>query len=162
MKLMGAMLILLGGGGSYLLWKKQIWELTALYRCLLRDLSVLSWNICVRKRMLPDILATCFGDGPAARLFWNPLQGKLAQRRENLAESWRESAAALPDPLPQLMGALGDVVCVGGDVLRGAIEETREELTGLLHEQQQRAAQQGRLVAAICLSGALTLILVLI
>jgi len=59
----------------------------------------------------------------------------------------RLEAALGEDPAPEALAA--------------AIEETREELTRFLRAEQVRQAEQGRITAALCLSGACLLILVL-
>jgi len=162
MKLLGVCLIILGSGGYWLVWDRRRKAEMALYRSLLQDLAVLGWNICVRRRSLPDIAATCFPSGAAAERFWLPLLRLLERQELPLNECWRKTAAQLPEPLAGILSSLGELLGVGGNVLQGAIDETREELAGYLQERQRQEAQQGRLAAALCVSGALMLILVLL
>lgn len=162
MKLLGVWLIMLGSGGYWLVWERRRKAEIALYRSLLQDLAVLGWNICVRRRSLPDIAATCFSSGAAAERFWQPLLRLLERQELPLTGCWRAATGQLPEPLAGILGPLGELLGVGGNVLQGAIDETREELSGYLRERQRQEAQQGRLAAALCVSGALMLILVLL
>ena len=162
MKLLGACLIMLGSGGCWLVWERRRKAVTELYRSLLQDLAVLGWSICVRRRSLPDIAASCFPSGAAAERFWRPLLRMLERQELPLQDCWRAAARLLPEPLPGILDPLGELLGVGGNVLQGAVDETREELAGYLRERQRQEAQQGRLAAALCVSGALTLILVLL
>ena len=102
-------------------------------------------------------------EGLGARWLWQPLAEALErQETEGLPGCWARAAAGLPPPLDRYLAPLGAMVPAGGACLSAAIEETREELTGFLREEAARQAQQGRVNAALCLSGATLLILVLI
>ena len=57
---------------------------------------------------------------------------------------------------------MGPLLPEGGEVLAGAVEETREELTRFLREETVRQATQGRITAALSLAGACLAILVLV
>ena len=64
--------------------------------------------------------------------------------------------------LGTVLAPLGPLLPAGGERLAAAIEETREELAGFLRAETARQASRGRVTAALCLSGACLLILVLI
>ena len=91
------------------------------------------------------------------------LQARLErQETEGLPGCWARAAAGLPPPLDRYLAPLGAMVPAGGACLAAAIEETREELTGFVRAEAARQAGQGRITAALCLSGACLLILVLL
>ena len=72
------------------------------------------------------------------------------------------SSSSSSMPLDRLLAPLGPLLPEGGETLEAAIEETREELTGFVRAEAARQAGQGRITAALCLSGACLLILVLL
>ena len=155
MRALGAALVLLGAAGGYLLRRREQLLPVRLGR------AVLDYQIRFRRRPLPALLAGMEGLG--ARWLWQPLAEALErQETEGLPGCWARAAAGLPPPLDRYLAPLGPMVPAGGACLSAAIEETREELTGFLREEAARQAQQGRVTAALCLSGATLLILVLI
>ena len=161
MRALGAALVLLGAAGGYLLRRREQLLPVRLGRALLEDLAVLDYQIRFRRRPLPALLAGMEGLG--ARWLWQPLAEALErQEAEGLPGCWARAAAGLPPPLDRYLAPLGAMVPAGGACLAAAIEETREELTGFLREEAARQDRQGRLTAALCLSGASLLILVLI
>ena len=110
---------------------------------------------------LPEILGKRLDSGLGAERFWRPLLDRLGAEK-SLASCWAEAAGALPPPLNRLLEPIGPLLAAGGGPAGRAIEETREELTGFVRAEHIRQVQSGRLSAALCLSGACLLILVLI
>ncbi len=161
MKLAGAVLVLLGGGLGYGLCRRQATLAMRVGEALLGDLAVLSYHVCVCREALPVILAEYLGEGLGAVWFWKRLGEALGGERD-LAACWAGAAAALPPPLDRMLLALGPLLAAGDELLRRGIEETREELTGFLRAERAKQTQEGRMTAALCLSGASLLILVLI
>lgn len=165
MKLMGAALVVWSAVCVYLQRRREGMLPVRVGRALLADLPVLSFQICVLRRPLPELLEEALLDSPCAPFFWRPLREHIraAERGEaDLPACWARAAADLPGPLGRLTRPLGPLLPAGGERLAAAIEETREELAGFLREETARQAGQGRITAALCLSGALLLILVLI
>ena len=157
MKGLGAALVL---GGAFWFWwerRRAALEPIRLGRALLGDLAVLRCRICIHRAPLPQILEEF--QGALAERLWRPLGAMLD---EGLPQCWSRAAAALPEPLDRLLEPLGPLLPQGGERLAEAIEETREELAGFLREETARQANQGRVHAALCLSGACLTVLVLL
>ena len=161
MRALGAVLVLLGAAGGYLTRRREQALPLRLGRALLGDLAALDYQIRFCRAPLPALLAGM--EGPGAQWLWRPLAQALEQAGPGgLAACWAAAAAGLPRPLDRYLAPLGAMVPAGGSCLSAAIEETREELAGYLREETARQAQQGRVTAALCLSGACLLILVLL
>lgn len=162
MRWLGALLVLAGAGGGFVLVRQQSLLPMRLAQALLVDLGVLSGRICGARKPLPAILTDDLAAGLGARFLWGPLLTLLEQERgHSLPDCWARAADSMPPPLNSLLAPLGPLLPAGGPALARAIEETREELTGFLREERARQAAEGRLAAALCLSGACFLILVL-
>lgn len=159
MRALGAILVLLGAAAGYLLRRREQLLPVRLGRALLEDLAALDYQIRFCRTPLPALLAGMEGLG--ACWLWRPLAEAL-ERSEGLPGCWASVSAGLPPPLDRYLAPLGGMVPAGGACLSAAIEETREELAGYLREETARQAQQGRVTAALCLSGACLLILVLL
>ena len=160
-KLAGAALLFCGAGGWCLLRRRAGREVLALARALLEDLAVLGHRIRLCRTPLPELLEEL--DGPGADRFWRPLLERLERAEgETLGQCWTAAAAELPEALERIMAPLGALLSVGGARLDEAVEETREELTGFLREETARQADQGRIHAALCLSGTCLAVLVLL
>jgi len=163
MKWLGVLLILWGAGGFFLLRRRESLLPLKVGQALAGDLEVLRCEICLCRAPLPDILANSLAAGEGGRYLWGPLARLLPEAAErSLAGCWREAAQNLPEPLGRILAPLGPLLPVGGERLAAAIEETREELTGFLRAERERQAVEGRITAALCLSGACLVILVLI
>lgn len=163
MKLVGALLVLWGAGGCYFLQRRQSLRPLLVGQAILGDLAVLRYQICVRRAPLPLILEKELTGGAGAEAFWQPLRELLAGSGEGtLPVCWEQAAEKLPGPIRRVLAPLGPLLPAGGRELEQAINETREELTGFLRSERERQAMAGRLTAALCLSGASLLILVLI
>ena len=161
MKAAGALLLFLGAGGWCLLRRREGQEVLALARALLEDLAVLGYRVRVCRTPLPQLLEEMEGLG-ADRL-WRPLLERLRRAEgDTLSRCWAGAAAELPEPLGRILTPLGELLSVGGARLDKAVEETREELTGFLREETARQAEQGRVHAALCLSGTCLAVLVLL
>lgn len=161
MRFAGAVLILSGGWLCAGLRRREGRRLLALCEALTGDLAVLAWRVCVCREPVPRIIETALWESGAADRLWRPLHGALAAGERSLPECWRGAAAQLGEPLDRMLEPLGPLLPVGGDRLDRAVEETREELTGFLRAERARQAQDGRIAAALCLSGASLLVLVL-
>jgi len=161
MKWAGALLVLAGAWGCCLLWRRTASQPLRVGQALLGDLSVLSYQICVRRAPLPEILSERLCAGEGAVWLWGPLAAGLEGERP-LPECWTEAAGRLPGRLPELLEPLGALLPAGGERLSAAVEETREELHRYLREERAELAARGRIAAALCLSGASLLILVLV
>ena len=160
-KLAGAALIFFSAGYWCLLRQREGRALLMLARALLEDLSVLGSRIRLCRTPLPELLEEL--EGPGADRFWRPLSARLALAEgDTLSRCWAAAAADLPEPLEQILAPLGALLSAGGAQLEKAVEETREELTGFLREETARQADQGRVHAALCLSGASLAVLVLL
>ena len=64
--------------------------------------------------------------------------------------------------MERYLAPLGPLLPAGGERLAAAIEETREELAGFLRAETARQASRGRVTAALCLSGACLLMMMLV
>ncbi|MDE7260913.1 MAG: stage III sporulation protein AB [Oscillospiraceae bacterium] len=160
-KLAGAALILLSAGTWCLLRRREDREVLALARALLEDLAVLDSRVRLCRTPLPELLESLEGTG--ADMFWRPLLERLERAEgDTLSQCWTAAAAELPEALARILAPLGALLSVGGARLDKAVEETREELTGFLREETVRQADQGRVHAALCLSGACLAVLVLL
>ena len=161
MRGLGALLVLAGSGMAWVLHRREATLAMRLGEALLEDLAVLRYHVCVCRDPLPEILGKRLDSGLGAERFWRPLLDRLGAEK-SLASCWAESAGALPPPLDRLLEPIGPLLAAGGGPAGRAIEETREELTGFVRAEHIRQVQSGRLSAALCLSGACLLILVLI
>ncbi len=161
MRALGVVLILCAATGGYLENRRRAKKPIAVGQALLEDLALLRYEVCVRRAPLPWVLTHTLAGGDGARYFWMPLHERLSRRAPSLPRCWAETAASLPDPLPRLIAPLGELLPAGGENLAKAIDETREELTGVLRILRERQADGGRLAAALCFSAAFLLILVL-
>ena len=163
MRAVGAALVL---WGALLLYRTRRQESTLPLRvgqAVLADLAVLRYQVCVCRRPLPEICGGFPPDSLSALLLWEPLGRRLGDGAEKtLPDCWARASAGLPPPLDGYLAPLGPLLAAGGERLSAAIEETREELTGYLRAETARQAEQRRITAALCLSGACLLILVLI
>lgn len=165
MKLMGAALVLCGAGYAWAQRRREEMRPIRIGRALLGELAVLRYQICVLRRPLPDLLEGELAEGIGAAAFWGPLLTRIqgaGQAGSSLPDCWRSAARGLPPPLGRILAPLAPLLPAGGGRLDAAIEETREELAGFLRQETDRQAQRGRISAAVCMSGALLLILVLI
>jgi len=161
MKLAGAVLLFLSAAGWCLLRRREGRAVLTLARALLEDLAVLGCRVRLCRTPLPELLEDM--DGPGADRFWRPLLDRLRHAEgATLAQCWAAAAAELPESLERILVPLGPLLSVGGARLDMAVEETREELTGFLREETARQADQGRIHAALCLSGTCLAVLVLL
>ena len=161
MKLAGAALLFFSAGCWCLQRSREDRELLALTRAMLEDLAALGCRVRMCRTPLPEVLEAL--EGPGAERFWRPLLGRMERwSGDTLQACWISAAAGLPDPLERIVAPLGAMVSVGGTRLDAAVEETREELTRFLREETARQASQGRVRAALCLSGACLAVLVLV
>ncbi len=157
----GAALILWGAAALFLQRRREELLPLRLGRALLEDLAVLACQVRVCRTPLPRVLSEHLAEGLGAVWLWRPLLERLGGE-EGLPRCWRAAVRALPPPLDRLLAPLGPLLSEGGETLEAAIEETREELTGFVRAEAARQAGQGRITAALCLSGACLLILVLL
>jgi len=163
MKILGALLVLWGAGGFYFQRRREALLPIRTARALLADLAVLRYQVCVCRAPLPEICTDMLREGLGAQYLWGPLGQSLQDAGEpTLSRCWAKVADGLPPPLDRLLAPLGPLLPVGGERLAGVIEETREELARFSREESARQAGQGRILAALCLSGACLVILVLI
>jgi len=161
MKLAGAAMLFCSAVGWCLLRRREGRTVLTLARALLEDLAVLGCRVRLCRTPLPELLEEM--EGPGADRFWRPLLERLRRTEgDTLCQCWAEAAAELPEPLERILAPLGTLLSVGGARLDMAVEETREELTGFLREETARQADQGRIHAALCLSGTCLAVLVLL
>ncbi|MCI8438548.1 MAG: hypothetical protein HFF73_03375 [Oscillospiraceae bacterium] len=162
MRALGAALVLWGAGLLCALRRRESTLPLRVGQAVLADLAVLRYAVCVCRRPLPEICAGFSPDSLSARFLWEPLGRCLQDPADRtLPDCWAGAAACLPPPLDGYLAPLGPLLAAGGERLAAAIEETREEMTGYLRAEKARQAEQGRVTAALCLSGACLLILVL-
>lgn len=162
MKPAGAALILWGAVWLWLRRRRETMEPIRAGRAVLADLAVLRYQVCVLRKTLPQLLEETLADRP---WLWRPLLVRLRAAEgagTSLPECWRQATETLPPPLGRILDPLGPLLGAGGERLAAAIEETREELARFLREETAQQADRGRITAALCLSGALLLILVLV
>lgn len=165
MKLAGSVLLLLSAGGLCLLRRREAMLPLRLGRALLEDLAALAYQIRVCRRPMPVLLEEYLTEGLGAEWLWQPLLAQLQLADKNgttLSRCWQSAVQGLPPALKRLLAPLGTALGMDGEQLSVAVEETREELTRFLREETSRQASQGRITAALCLSGALLVILVLL
>ena len=161
MKVLGALLILLGAGGCCFQHRREGQLPLEIGRALLEDLAVLRCQICLRRMPLPQILEEMLLDGLGAQWLWSPLSESFGGEH-SLPQCWARTIEQLPDPLGRILSPLGQMLPQGGQRLGDAIEETREELSRFLRTETARQAEKDRVTAAVCLAGACMTILVLI
>lgn len=161
MKVLGALLILLGAGGCYLQHRREGQLPLEVGRALLEDLAVLRCQICLRRMPLPQILEEMLPESLGAQWLWVPLSESF-EGEHSLPQCWAAAMERLPDPLGRILAPLGQMLPQGGRRLGEAIEETREELSRFLRTETARQVEKGRVTAAVCLAGACMTILVLI
>ncbi len=162
MKLFGAVLIFLGAGGLYILRRREELLPLRVGQAVAADLAVLRWQVCVCRRPLPEICTEILTDGLGAAYLWGPLGQYLQEEDHTLPGCWVRAAEKLPVPLGRLLTPLGPLLPAGGERLADAVEETREELSRFLRAEAERQADRSKITAAVCLSGACLMILVLI
>lgn len=161
MRLLGAALVLLGGGLFYRRRRGRELEALALGEALYGDLAALSYRVCVLRQPLPEIVRGLSESG-AWEAMWGPLLTALEAGEEGPGTCWQRAAEALPPALEALLAPLGPLLSAGGARLDRAAEAVREDLAAFLRAERQRQAQQGRLTGAVCLAGSCLLILVLL
>ena len=158
MKALGAVLVLLCGLWSYLLRRAQTRLPLTMGRALLGELAVLRHEICAVRRPLPELLERGLLQGP----LWESLGCAIRRGEGSLPVCWQRASEGLPQPLDRLLAPIGPHLPQGGEALGHIIDETREELTEYIRTTQAQEAMRGRLTAALCLSGAGLLVLVLL
>lgn len=162
MKLIGAVLILLGAVYGYLVYRRSVSQTLQLLRALADDLPLLQWKICVQRHPLPAILAENLRGGISGACLWQPLERRLAQARESLAVCWDQTMDELPVMIAQRLAPLGKLLPLGGDTLSEMIGEVHRELLQMVQEQERQQKLTLRLSAAVSFSAAALLILVLV
>lgn len=163
MRLLGCGLILWATARLWLAQRQRMLMPLHLAEALSGDLALLKGRSCAGGLPLPAILERELTEGPGAAALWQPLLAALTQEEPPaLPQLWRGLSDVLPPPLDKLLAPLGPLLTLGGQDLSRAIDETREELTGFIRAERQRQATAQRLCAALCFSGALLVILVLI
>lgn len=162
MKLAGALLLLGGAAWWSLLRRREGMEPVKAGRALLEDLAVLRCQIEICRTPMPELLRDMLSGGPGGDMLWKPLEAMLAREGAYLPECWREAVGGLPPPLDRMLAPIGPLLPAGGEALGEAVEETREELARFLQEESVRQAARSRVTAALCLSGAGLVILVLL
>ncbi len=163
MKLLGALLAL-GGAAGFCIQRRRYGLLPVqIAQALLRDLTVLRCQICLRRASLPQILEESLTGGPGAQRLWMPLSRTLQEQGERgVPRCWTEAVQTLPPPLGSLLEPLGPILPQGGRELEAAIEETREALRAYVQAETVRQADRGRVTAALCLAGVCLAVLVFI
>ncbi len=163
MKLMGCGLILWAALQGWLNIRERMLAPLRLAEALLEDLAILKSGICTGQLPLPRILERDLAGSPAAEALWRPISLALQQRTATSFPCvWQQQASTLPLPLDRILRTPGSLLQEGGSNLARAIDETREELTGFIRTERQKQAASRKVSAALCFSGALLLILVLI
>lgn len=163
MKLLGCGLILWAASRLWLAQRQRLLSPLRLAEAIHSDLALLKGRSCAGGLPLPAILAHDLTEGPGAAALWQPLLAALTREEPPpLPQLWRGLTRALPPPLDRLLAPLGPLLTLSGQGLSRAIDETREELTGFIRAERQRQATAQKLCAALCFSGAVLVILVLI
>ena len=163
MKLLGSILILWSAGICCYFRRLEGKRLILLGDAILGDLAVLKSRVCTSCIPLPQLMERELAQSLASRQLWKPFYRLLLERKDMGVEAcWKEIAVQLPSPLDRLLAPVGAMFTRGGEPLERAINETREELTEFLRSERQRRAAADKLTAALYLSGAGLMILVLI
>lgn len=162
MKILGALLILLGAFCGYVVYQRSSMQVLCLSKALADDLAVLRCRICTQRRTLPSVLACDLAQGACAPVLWIPLAHLLEQSEGSVRTCWQTASEALPEPLGRCVSPLGALLPAGGETLSNAVEEARREILAFAGRQQEQQPLKLRLAAAMCFSSAALFILVCI
>ena len=164
MKLLGAGIILFCTLYGYLQYRRQKQFVLQLGRILLRDLAVIRFEICIRRRSLPDILTCDVIDGLGNEILWKPFVLLLGEKDGimTIQQCWEDALERLPQMLRRRLYPLGSLLSIGGSHLEQLIDEVRRELLEDLCREERQQRMSFRIAGAMCFSGACFLILVLI
>ena len=159
MKLVGAILLL----GAALevrrgvLRRLEEWIAAGEELCLALDR--LHRGVYRLRRPLPELLTVCAGAAERTGAFWAAVAAGMAERRA-FPEIWQGALELLPPPYDTLMAPAGQALTAGER--EDLIHLTREEVYRAVQEGRRRLGERRRLATALCLSGALLLIVVLL
>ena len=159
MKALGA--VLLVGGGF---WVRQTLlarrlEIIRWGQALCRLLDSLERGVMVLRRPLPVLLDACRREEALLGTFLGEILDGLS-REEPFAPVWRRACRHAPACYRPLLEPLGDSLTDGrrGDL----IILTREEIHRATEEERRLMGERDRLITALCLSGSLLAVVVLI
>ena len=135
MSALGALLVLWGAGGLYVLRRRQDMLNRYTYRALLEDLAVLRRQICLCRAPLPAILAKELcrgpgGPGPLGAPWPGSWSGPRRERGSPSPGAGRRQSGSCPSRWGELLAPLGPLLPAGG---RGS---------GPGHRRNERGADQ--------------------
>ena len=159
MKLLGTILLLFAALKLRQTLLRRQQEQIAAGEELCAALDLLRQGVYRLRRPLPELLGAC---GESSRLtapFWRAVEAGLRERRAFPAV-WEGALHLLPPPYNTLMAPAGPALTAGAR--EDLIHLTREEVYRTVQEGRKQQRERGRLVTALCLSGSLLLIVVLL
>lgn len=162
MRAAGIIMIMLSAAGGYYIHRRTAVLRLQLIRALADDLALLRCQICIHRRPLPAILDGELRCGIGGEYLWMPLEELLQRSQGTVQSCWEQAVGGLPDLIAQRLVPLGRLIPIGGEPLARAIDEVREELLVLAHEQRERQSVELRLSAAVCFSLAALFLIVFV
>ena len=159
MKILGALLVLLGGLSLRCALLRRRRERTEAGEELCRCLDRLRRGIFVLRLPLPRLVEECRQECRLTAPFWGALALAMASQTPFPA-AWREALRQLGEPYAALMAPVGQALTAGER--EDLINLAREEVYRAVQEERRQRGEQARLITALCLSGALLLIVVLL
>lgn len=163
LKLMGSGCVM--GAGVWLLRNITVEERrrTAVLRDLEAALEVMADEIRINRTPMPRLLLKA-GTGRCGEVMDFFMAVRMDSRTRGLSAAWRGAAAALPLPEQEKQALAGLGGCLTGDeeqICRGLLTVS-QQLGCALKRQRETAAERGKRSAALCLSGAALMIILLI
>lgn len=159
MKELGTLLVLLGALAlRHSLLRRRREKMEAgeeLCRCL----DLLRRGIFVLRLPLPRLVEECRQGCRLTAPFWGELARSMAAQTPFPA-AWQGALEQLDEPYAALLAPAGQALTAGER--EELIDLTREEVYRAVQEERRQRGEQSRLITALCLSGALLLIVVLL
>ena len=159
MKLIGALLLLCAALTLRRGLLRRQGEVIAAGEELCRALDRLHQGIYRLRSPLPELLALCREEAALTAPFWGAVAAGLQARRP-FGAMWAEALRLLPEPYGTLLAPAGAALTAGER--EDLLLLTREEVYRAVQEGRRQRGERGRLVTALCLSGALLAIVVLL
>ena len=159
MKLIGAFLLLLSALVLRRALLRRQGEGIAAGEELCRALDRLHQGIYRLRRPLPELVARCREEAVLTASFWGAVETGLQARRP-FGAVWEAALALLPEPYGTLLAPAALALTAGER--EDLLHLTREEVYHAVQEGRRQQGERGRLVTALCLSGALLVIVVLL
>ena len=159
MKLLGCLLVAFGAVGLCLLRQREETALLDWGAAMLADLSLLRREVCLCRTPLPRVMEAFLCSSPFTGCAWQSFLRGLDQGADS---AWECFLVCVPSCFAPALMPLGAHLSGGGEGLKRAIDETREELASHLRRERAELAQRSKLRWAISSCAAALVILVLI